>query len=88
MSENKLGARFSKKLEDLFIMFVNEDDYRGDTKQRESAGEKVIEVLGEKYKGDTALVIEDYAFYSEEQGFMYGFCYAAALFADGKAAGI
>lgn len=71
-------------LKDLYSIYVNH--YRADDSEDVTAArEKLEKCLGENYTKEVEDIAGDLGYFSNEQGFIEGFRYAASLFADGKA---
>ncbi len=74
-------------LKDLYNIYVNH--YRVDDSEDVTAvRDKLEKCLGENYTKEVEDIAGDLGYFSNEQGFIEGFRYAASLFADGKVASV
>ncbi len=74
-------------LKDLYNIYVNH--YRTDDSEAVTAArDKLEKCLGENYTKEVEDIAGDLGYFSNEQGFIEGFRYAASLFADGKVVSI
>ncbi len=73
-----------KAIKELYSIYLNHYGIE-DSKEVLAARDKLEKYLGENYTREIDEIVGDLEYFSNEQGFIEGFRYAASLFADGKA---